>query len=139
MKEIMAVVRMNKTNATKKALIDAGVAGFTAIKVLGRGKPVEDPAIIQERKEELLSLGCNEVLDGKETLKQVTSFLDGTRLFPRRLFTILAHDDDVPRIVDAITRANKTENAVGDGAIFVLPIADAVRIRTGEAGEAAIW
>jgi len=139
MKEIMAVVRMNKTNATKKALIEAGVAGFTAIKVMGRGKPVEDPSLIQDRKEELLALACNEVLDGKETLKQVTSFLDGTRLFPRRLFTILAHDDDVPRIIDAITKANKTENAFGDGAIFVLPIADAVRVRTGEAGEAAIW
>jgi len=139
MKEIMAVVRMNKTNATKKALVEAGVAGFTAVKVMGKGMPVEDPSLIQERKEELLALGCNEVLDGKETLKQVTSFLDGSRLFPRRLFTILAHDDDVPRIIEAITKANKTENAVGDGAIFVMPIADAVRVRTGEAGEAAIW
>ena len=39
MKEIMAIVRMKKTGATKKALIAAGVAGFTAVKVLGRGKP----------------------------------------------------------------------------------------------------
>lgn len=139
MKEIMAVIRMNKTNATKKALIDAGIAGFTAVKVLGRGKPVEDPSIIQERKEELLALACSEVLDRTETLKQVTSFLDGSRLFPRRLFTVLAHDEDVPRIVDAIIKANKTENRVGDGTIFVLPIADAVRVRTAETGEAAIW
>ncbi len=139
MKEIMAVIRMNKTNATKKALIDAGIAGFTAVKVLGRGKPVEDPSIIQERKEELLALACSEVVDRTETLKQVTSFLDGSRLFPRRLFTVLAHDEDVPRIVDAIIKANKTENRVGDGTIFVLPIADAVRVRTAETGEAAIW
>lgn len=139
MKEIMAVVRMNKTNATKKALIDAGIAGFTAVKVMGRGKPVEDVSIIQERKEELLALACNEVVDGKETLKQVTSFLDGTRLFPRRLFTLLVHDDDVPRIIEAITKANKTENKVGDGTIFVMPIVDAIRVRTGETGEAAIW
>ncbi len=130
---------MNKTNATKKALIDAGIAGFTAVKVLGRGKPVEDPSIIQERKEELLALACSEVVDRTETLKQVTSFLDGSRLFPRRLFTVLAHDEDVPRIVDAIIKANKTENRVGDGTIFVLPIADAVRVRTAETGEAAIW
>ncbi|MCA1916155.1 P-II family nitrogen regulator [Methanospirillum hungatei] len=139
MKEIMAVIRMNKTNATKKALIDAGIAGFTATKVMGRGKPVEDPSIIQERKEELLALACSEVIDGTETLKQVTSFLDGSRLFPRRLFTVLAHDEDVPRIVDAIIKVNKTENQVGDGKIFVMPIADAVRVRTGETGEAAIW
>ena len=139
MKEIMAVVRMNKTNATKKALIDTGVAGFTAIKVLGRGKPVEDPVMIQERKQELLELAIDESIDAEEAEKQVVSFLDGSRLFPRRLFTILAHDDDVPRIIEAITRANKTENNAGDGTIFVMPIADAIRVRTGEAGEAAIW
>ncbi|MFH0967618.1 MAG: P-II family nitrogen regulator [Methanobacteriota archaeon] len=139
MKEIMAVVRMNKTNATKKALIDTGVAGFTAVKVLGRGKPVEDLSVIQERKKQLLELALNESIDAEEAEREVVSFLDGSRLFPRRLFTILAHDDDVPRIIDAITTANKTENGVGDGTIFVLPIADAIRVRTGEAGEAAIW
>ena len=139
MKEILAIVRMNKTNATKKALIDAGVAGFTAVKVLGRGKPVEDPQIIQERKSQLLELALDESIDKEEAERQVVSFLDGSRLFPRRLFTILTHDEDVPRIIEAITTANKTENKVGDGAIFVMPIADAVRVRTGETGEAAIW
>jgi len=130
---------MNKTNATKKALIDAGVAGFTATKVMGRGKRVEDASIIQERKEQLLALASDDIVDQEETERQVTSFLDGSRLFPRRLFTILAHDEDVPRIIDAIIRVNKTENQVGDGTIFVMPIADAVRVRTGETGEAAIW
>lgn len=138
MKEVMAVIRMNKTNATKKALVDAGVAGFTAVKVMGRGKRVEDLSVIRERKEQLLAMAADDILDQEETERQVTSFLDGTRLFPRRLFTILAHDEDVPRIVDAITAANRTENRVGDGAIFVMPIADAVRVRTAETGEAAI-
>lgn len=135
----MAVIRMNKTNVTKKALIDAGVAGFTATKVMGRGKRVEDASIIQERKEQLLALASDDIVDQEETERQVTSFLDGSRLFPRRLFTILAHDEDVPRIIDALIRVNKTENQVGDGTIFVMPIADAVRVRTGETGEAAIW
>lgn len=139
MKEIMAVIRMNKTNVTKKVLVDAGVAGFTAVKVMGRGKRVEDSSIIQGRKEELLALAADDILDREETEKQVTSFLDGSRLFPRRLFTILAHDEDVPRIVEAIIKANKTENQVGDGTIFVMPIGDAVRVRTAETGEAAIW
>jgi len=139
MKEIMAVIRMNKTNVTKKSLVDAGVAGFTAVKVMGRGKRVEDSSIIQGRKEELLALAADDILDREETEKQVTSFLDGSRLFPRRLFTILAHDEDVPRIVEAIIKANKTENQVGDGTIFVMPIGDAVRVRTAETGEAAIW
>ena len=139
MKEIMAVIRMNKTNATKKALVEAGVAGFTAIKVMGRGKRVEDPSIIEKRKEELLGLADDDLVEKEEAERQVTSFLDGSRLFPRRLFLMLVHDEDVPRIIDAIMKANKTENQVGDGSIFVMPIADAIRVRTGETQEAAIW
>jgi len=50
----------------------------------------------------------------------------------------MAYDQDVPRIVDAIMKANRTTNKVGDGKIFVLPVLDAVRVRTGEAGDAAL-
>ncbi|MFA4826114.1 MAG: P-II family nitrogen regulator [Methanoregula sp.] len=139
MKEIMAIVRMKKTGATKKALIATGVAGFTAVKVLGRGRLVTDPKAIEECKEKLLSMGMDEFSESGDTDKIVTSFLDGSRSFPRRLFTILAHDDDVPRIIEAIANANRTEYGIGDGTIFVMPVADAVRVRTGEAGEAAIW
>ncbi|WP_424358942.1 P-II family nitrogen regulator [Methanocella sp. MCL-LM] len=139
MKEIMAIVRMNKTGATKKALIEAGVAGFTAVKVEGRGKLVTDPALIEKRKAQLMSLSFDDVTEAGATEKLVTDFLDGTRLFPRRLFTVLAHDEDVPRIVEAIMQANRTDCKVGDGKIIVMPMHDAVRVRTGEAGEAAIW
>jgi len=139
MKEIMALVRMNRTGATKKALIETGVAGFTAVKVLGRGKSVSRPEILDEKKRELMKMAHDDINDPSDTEHQVTSFLDGSRPFPRRLFTILAHDEDVPRIVNAITVANKSENAVGDGIILVLPILDVVRVRTGETGEAAIW
>jgi nitrogen regulatory protein PII 2 len=139
MKEIMAIVRMKKTGATKKALIASGVAGFTAIKVLGRGRLVTDPTVIEECRGKLLSMGMDEFGEAGETERLVTSFLDGSRLFPRRLFMILAHDEDVPRIIDAIANANQTEYGIGDGIIFVMPVADAVRVRTGEAGEAAIW
>jgi nitrogen regulatory protein PII 2 len=139
MKEILAVVRMNKTGATKKALVDAGVAGFTAVKVLGRGKLVKDPEVIAKRKAQLLSLNFDDVTESGATEKLITSFLDDTRLFPKRLFTILVHDEDVPRIVDAIVKANRTDCKVGDGKIFILPMAGAVRVRTGESGEAAIW
>lgn len=139
MKEIMAIVRMNRTGATKKALVEAGVAGFTAVKVTGRGKLVTDPALIEKRKAQLMSLSFDDVTEAGATEKLVTDFLDGTRLFPRRLFTILAHDEDVPRIIEAIVQANKTECKVGDGKIFIMPMMDAVRVRTGEEGEAAIW
>ena len=48
MKEIMAIVRMKKTSATKRALVAAGVAGFTAVKVSGRGKFVTDPQELEK-------------------------------------------------------------------------------------------
>ena len=136
MKEIIAVVRMNKTSATKKALVEAGVAGFTAFKVEGRGKIVTNPSLILERKKELLLMAGEDQTGEAEKL--ITDFLVGTSLFPRRLFVILANDEDVERIVQAIIAANKTCNNVGDGKIFVLPISDAIRVRTGETGEAAV-
>jgi nitrogen regulatory protein PII 2 len=135
MKEIIAVVRINKVSATKKALVQVGAAGFTALKVMGRGRLVEDKAIIAERRATLLALAQK---DDQNTDKMITEFLDGTRLFPRRMFTVLAHDQDVPKIIKAIIDANKTEYNVGDGKIFVLPVLDAVRVRTKESGDAAI-
>jgi nitrogen regulatory protein PII 2 len=139
MKEIMAIVRMKKTSVTKKALVAAGVAGFTAVKVLGRGKLVTDKEELEKCRAKLLAMGLDEFSDAGDTDKLVTSFLDGSRFFPRRLFTILSHDDDVPRIIEAITKVNQTDYGIGDGTIFVLPVEDAVRVRTGESGEAAIW
>ncbi|HWR07870.1 P-II family nitrogen regulator [Sporomusa sp.] len=135
MKEIIAVIRMNKVSATKKALVEVGVAGFTAIKVMGRGRLVEDLSIIAERRKTLLALSKE---DDPKTEKMVVQFLDGTRLFPRRLFTILAHDEDVAKIVDTIIQVNRTDNKVGDGKIFVLPVIDAIRVRTGETGDSAV-
>jgi nitrogen regulatory protein PII 2 len=139
MKEIMAIVRMNRTGATKKALVDAGVAGFTALRVQGRGKLVTDPEIVAARKAQLMALSFDDVTETGDTEKLVTSFLNDVRLFPERMFIVLAHDEDVPRIVEAIMNANRTDNKVGDGKIFVLPMLDAVRVRTSESGEAAIW
>ena len=130
---------MKKTGATKKALVSAGVAGFTAVKVSGRGRLVTDTARIEECRQKLLAMGVNEGSAQADTEQLVTSFLDESRFFPRRLFTILAHDEDVKRIVDAIIGANRTEHGIGDGTIFVMPVLDAVRVRTGESGEAAIW
>ena len=136
MKEIIAVVRMNRTNATKKALIESGAAGFTAIKVLGRGKLVEDKSVIAERKANMMEMALDE--DIKEAEVLIDGFLDGVRLFPRRMFHIIARDGDVEPIIQAIIKANRTDNKVGDGKIFVLPIADVARVRTAERGETAL-
>lgn len=135
MKEIIAIVRMNKTGATKKALVDAGVAGFTAFKVMGRGQLVDDPAIVAERKAKMMALAG---ADEQDAEMLIDGFLDGHRLFPRRLFTILAHDEDADTIIEAIMAANRTENGVGDGKIIVVPMLDAIRVRTGESGEEAV-
>lgn len=135
MKEVVAVIRMNKVNATKKALVEVGYPGFTTFKVMGRGKLVTDPALVEERKNKLLAMSDP---DDPEVEELVMGFLDGTRLFPRRLFNVLVHDADVTAVVEALIKANKTEYNVGDGKIFVLPVVDAVRVRTGERGEAAL-
>lgn len=139
MKEILAIVRMKKTGPTKRALIDAGVAGFTAVRVMGRGKLVRDDEVIKPCRDVLKEMAPDDVIEEQESEEQILTFLDDTRMFPRRLFTILAYDEDVPRIVEAIMKANRTERGAGDGKIFVTPVSDAVRVRTGESGDAAIW
>lgn len=136
MKEVMAVIRMDKVNLTKKALLDVGIPGFSAISVKGRGKLVEDLSVIEGRKETILALGRSK--EDEKAEKMVVEFLDGTRLFPRRLFTVLVRDEDVDRTVAAIIKANRTENKVGDGKIFILPFDEAIRIRTGDSGNSAL-
>jgi len=53
------------------------------------------------------------------------------------MLMIIANDDEVPRIVDALTRTNRSGQQ-GDGKIFVCPMTDAVHIRTGERGNKAL-
>lgn len=130
---------MKRTSATKRALIDAGVAGFTAVRVMGRGKLVHDEKVIMPCKEILMEMAPDDVIDEQVSEEEIVTFLDDTRMFPRRLFTILAYDEDVPRIVEAIMKANRTERGAGDGKVFITPVADAIRVRTGESGDAAIW
>ncbi|MFZ5651116.1 MAG: P-II family nitrogen regulator [Bacillota bacterium] len=126
MKEIIAVIRMNKVNVTKKALADAGVCGLHAMKVMGRGKMQVDFSMLDEigPREEIGGI----LADGLST---------GTRLIPKRLLTILVKDEEVKKVVDTIIKVNKEGNR-GDGKIFVAPVLDAARIRTGERGEDAV-
>ncbi|MEW5953933.1 MAG: P-II family nitrogen regulator [Bacillota bacterium] len=126
MKEIIAIVRMNKVNLTKKALADNGVCGLHAMKVMGRGKIHVDLSVLDQ-------LGAREEIAG---LVQ-DGLARGSRLIPKRLLTILAPDDDVAGIVSAIIKVNQEGNK-GDGRIFISPVLDAARVRTGERGEEAI-
>lgn len=126
MKEIIAIIRMNKVNATKKALADAGVCGLHAMKVMGRGKMKVDFSVLDEigSREEIGGI----VADGLSA---------GTRLIPKRLLTILVRDEDVTKVVDTLIKVNKEGNK-GDGKIFVCPVMEAVRVRTGERGIEAV-
>lgn len=126
MKEIIAIIRMNKVNATKKALADIGVCGLHAMKVMGRGKMKVDFAVLDQ-------LGVKEEIGGILT----DGLSSGSRLIPKRLLTILVQDGDVKRVVDTIIKVNQEGNK-GDGKIFVAPALDALRVRTGERAEAAI-
>lgn len=123
MMEIMAVIRMNKMNQTKKALADAGIPAFVAREGYGRGKGLVNQA----------------VLDGAAAGNEEAIALLGTkgRLYPKRIISIVVPDNQVKEAVDALISVNKTGQA-GDGKIFVMPVSDSIRVRTGEAGDAAI-
>ena len=123
MKEVLAVIRMNKMNETKRALADAGISSLTARKVIGRGKGKVDYLLLQ---------GAQEGYD--EAINQLGP---GPKLIPKRMLTIVVPDDRADLVVRTIIRVNKT-GSPGDGKIFVAPVTDAVRVRTGETGDVAI-
>ncbi|MCZ9312311.1 MAG: P-II family nitrogen regulator [Methanocorpusculum sp.] len=139
MKEILAFVRMNKTNVTKRSLLNAGAAGFIAMKVEGRGKLVTDRESLAGLKNDLMAKGQFDDTDNIQDVETlVEGFLDDSRLFARRMFQIVCEDEEVGKIVKAIIDVNKTSYKMGDGKIFVLPLENAVRVRTGETGSAAL-
>ncbi len=123
MKEIIAVIRINKMNETKRALADAGIYSATARDALGRGKGLVDLQLLKgaERgyEEAIAQLG------------------QGGRLIPKRAILIVVPDGLKEKTVKTIIRVNQTGKS-GDGMIFVSPCMDAVRIRTGESGDGVL-
>ncbi len=123
MKEVLAVIRMNRMNQTKRALSEAGVAAFTACRVVGRGKGKVDYLLMKGAE-----AGCEEA---------ISQLGPGPKLVPKRMLNVVVPDDLVPSVVRTIIDVNQTGHP-GDGKIFVMPVADALRVRTGEAGDAAL-
>ena len=123
MKEIMAVVRMNKINDTKKALIDAGVSSMTAFECLGRGKGLVNMDLLKGAEE------------GHE--EAIAQLGEGTRLRPKRTLFVVVPDKLVQKTVDTIIDANQTGKP-GDGKIWVQPTEDAISVRTSEHGDAVL-
>ena len=112
MKKVEAVIKPFKLEEVKEALADVGIQGLTVSEVKGFGR----------------QKGHKELYRGAE---YIVEFL------PKVKLEIVVGDDKLEAVVKAIVKAAST-GRIGDGKIFVSPIEDAVRIRTGESGDVAI-
>jgi nitrogen regulatory protein P-II 1 len=112
MKLVKAIIKPFKLEEVKEALSEIGVEGMTVTEVKGFGR----------------QKGHTEIYRGSE---YTVDFL------PKVMVDVAISDDLVAKTVEAIKSAAKT-GKIGDGKIFVLPIDEAVRIRTDESGEGAI-
>ncbi len=112
MKLITAVIKPFKLDDVKEALKDAGITGITVSEVRGFGR----------------QRGHREVYRGAE---YTIDFV------PKIKIEIVVKETERDAAINAIVEAAKT-GKVGDGKVFVLPVDEAVRIRTGETGESAL-
>jgi nitrogen regulatory protein P-II 1 len=112
MKLIEAIVKPFKLDEVKEALSEIRTEGITVSEVRGFGR----------------QKGHTELYRGAE---YVVDFI------PKVKLEVAVSDEAVPQVVEAIERAAKT-GRIGDGKIFVLPLEEAMRIRTGERGEDAL-
>ncbi len=112
MKKIEAIIRVEKFEEVKDALKELGYPGMTKTLVEGHGK----------------QKGLKQQFRG-------TTF--EVEFSPKIKLEVVVLDEDVARTLNAITQNART-GEIGDGKIFVLPVDNAVRVRTGEEGENAI-
>ena len=112
MKKIEAIIKPHKLDEVKERLRRVGVSGMTVYEVKGFGR----------------TGGKTEVYRGSA---YVVDFV------PKVQIDIVVADGQVDAVVDAIEKAAKT-GRIGDGKIFIYPVEDAIRIRTGERGDDAI-
>ncbi|ACN14081.1 GlnB3 [Desulforapulum autotrophicum HRM2] len=120
MKEIMAVIRMNKINKTKLALIDAGISSMTAMDALGRGKGLVDMTLLKGAEQ-----GYEEA---------IAQLGESGRLIPKRAISIVVPNKLVSKTVKTIIGVNQTGKS-GDGVVWVMPVLESLSVRTGESGD----
>lgn len=123
MKEVVAIVRMNMANQTKRALADVGISSITAVMALGRGRGLVDFKLLEGAEK-----GYEEA---------IAQLGQSHRLIPKRLLSVVVPDRLVRTAVNAIIEVNQTGKS-GDGKIFVLPVYDSISVRTGEAGDVVL-
>jgi nitrogen regulatory protein P-II 1 len=113
MKKIEAIIRPEKLNDVKDALETGGFLGLNIVHVTGRG--VQKGIVHGGR--------------GGETYT--------VDMLPKLKIEVVVNDAEADRVVDLILGAARTGN-IGDGKIFISPVVDAIRVRTGERGEVAV-
>jgi nitrogen regulatory protein PII len=111
-KQIQAVIRPEKLDSVKDALVAIGINGMTVTSVQGFGQ----------------QMGHTEVYRGVKV---------EARLLPKLMITTVVNDDKAEAVIEAIKTAART-GTVGDGKVWVLPVEATIRIRTGESGEATV-
>ena len=112
MKKVEAIIKPFKLDEVKEALHEIGINGLTVTEVKGFGR----------------QKGHTELYRGAE---YVVDFL------PKIKLEVVVADETADKVVDAIVGAANT-GRIGDGKIFVLPLEEAIRIRTGERGSEAV-
>ena len=113
MKKIEAIIRPDKLSDVKQALDDIGIHGMNFIQVTGRGA---QRGIVHQGR-------------GGETVT--------VDLLPKVKVEVVVSNQAVERVIEAIIAVARTGN-IGDGKIFVIPVEEAVRVRTGERGDVAV-
>ena len=111
MKKIEAIIRKTKFEDVKDALLDADIEWFSYYDVRGEGK--------------------------MRQARIYRGVMYDTSCIERVLLNIVVRDINVERTVKAVQKAART-GEIGDGRIFVIPVEDAIRIRTGESGDIAL-
>jgi nitrogen regulatory protein P-II 1 len=113
MNKVQAIVRPEKLDDVKNALAAAGFVGLNIDHITGRG----------------VQKGIVHMGRGGETYE--------VDMLPKLKLEVVVKDDDTEKVVKIIADAARTGN-IGDGKIFVMPVLDAMRVRTGERGEDAL-
>ena len=112
MKKIEAIIKPFKLNEVKTALNEIGIQGMTVAEVKGFGR----------------QKGHTEIYRGSE---YTVDFL------PKIQLEVVVGDELAARVIETVVASAQT-GKIGDGKVFVLPVAEVVRIRTGETGDQAI-
>jgi nitrogen regulatory protein P-II 1 len=113
MNKVEAIVRPERLEAVKEALAQAGFVGLNIVAVTGRG----------------VQKGIVHAGRGGEEYR--------VDMLPKSKLELVVKDSETEKVVSLIVEASRT-GAIGDGKIFIIPVGDAVRVRTGERGDLAI-